>query len=220
MIASNSASSSANEVSIRHATSRQSRADLAADRRRRRRRAAARRARRRRAASAGIRASASLGGAGLADDLDVGLGVEQLRGPRAGRPRGRRAGTRGSQRRSRARSLTRGRENNRVGDLRPCPSWGRRAHDRPRVRCAECLLQAVGLARRSYLVPQVVRDQTEERHDPSAHDTTSAPLLEYADRGAARSRPAPIAIPTRNTGSVRPRGRRTASRSRGARGSP
>ena len=46
----------------------------------------------------GIRASASCGRAGLADDLDVVLRLRAARARRVGRPRGRRAGRRGSSR--------------------------------------------------------------------------------------------------------------------------
>ena len=77
MIAWNSASSSENDVSIRHAISGWSSGSRGTPRRRCRREGA-RRGSRRRGGSAGIRRSASLGGVGLADDLHVVLGVEEL----------------------------------------------------------------------------------------------------------------------------------------------
>ena len=48
-----------------------------------------------------------------------------------------------------------------------------------------------------------------ERHQPGLRPKNVSSTPRTRDRGAARSRPAPIAIPTRNTGSVRLRGRRT-----------
>ena len=92
MIALNTASSSANEVSIRHATSgcferisRQTSTPSPSGSRTSRTATSG--------VAAGMRSYASSRGAGLADDLEVALAPRAARAHRAARPRGRRGGT-------------------------------------------------------------------------------------------------------------------------------